>query len=79
MDLAAAQALVDYLSVQSLRVDVLDGIQSVGVQGDNRTYTPALVLSGPFPGYALLDLISRELTSRFHVNRVTFELARVNM
>lgn len=59
-----------------LSVEFLGNIQSVGVQGDNRTYTPVLVLVGLFPGWEIIEAVSTEITNTVDVNRVTYELAR---
>jgi hypothetical protein len=48
---------------------------SVGVQGDARTYTPVIVLVGPYPGHLILRKLSNKITNNTPVNRVTFELA----
>ena len=46
---------------------------SVGVGGDNRTYTPVVNVSGVFPGYDVLEKVSNEITNALPINRVTFE------
>ena len=60
---------------EDLKVEFLEDVQSVGVGGDDRTYTPVLVLIGPFPGWDVLAKISTEITNTVHVNKVTYELA----
>ena len=57
-----------------LRAEYLDA-SSVVVQGDARTYTPAIVLIGPHPGDSKLEEISSMITNQTPVNRVTLELA----
>ncbi len=57
-----------------LAAELFPGIQSVGVGGDERTYSPVVNLVGPFPGLETLDLISREISGRTPVNRVTFQI-----
>lgn len=59
-----------------LKAEIFPDIFSVGVQGDGRTYTPVIVLVGLFPGHDVWDYISREISSRTSVNRVTVEIAR---
>ena len=59
---------------ENLKVEFLGDVHSVGVGGDDRTYTPVLVLVGPFPGWDILEEISTEITNTVHVNRVTYEL-----
>jgi len=57
-----------------LRAELLPGIFSVGVGGDQRTYTPVLVLIGPHPGNETLASLSTMLGNVLPVNRVTYEL-----
>lgn len=59
-----------------LRAEIFPDIFSVGVQGDERTYSPVVNLIGPFPGHDVLDHISYEISSRTPVNRVTIEIAK---
>jgi GMP synthase PP-ATPase subunit len=58
-----------------LTAEYLEGIQTVGVQGDDRSYTPTVVLIGPHPGDEELAALSNMITNDTLVNRVTFELA----
>ncbi len=51
----------------------LEGIVSVGVQGDQRTLTPVIVLTGPFPGHEVLAQVSTAISNAIPVNRVTYE------
>ena len=60
-----------------LDVEFLGDAMSVGVGGDDRTYTPVLVLIGPHPGDEQLSQLSTKLTNELPVNRVTFELKHV--
>lgn len=56
--------------------EVPDGLKSVGVGGDCRTYTSVVFLRGPFPGYdALVDICS-EITGKFDINRVLFDTGK---
>lgn len=66
----------EIVSPHKLKAEMLDGIQSVGVAGDARTYLPVLTLIGPFPGWEVLEKLSTEITNSLPVSRVTFELAR---
>jgi GMP synthase PP-ATPase subunit len=50
--------------------------RTVGVQGDFRTYARPLVIIGPFPGWDVLEKISREISNQTSINKVTFEMAR---
>ena len=56
-----------------LEVEIIDGIFSVGVGGDVRSYTPVVNISGPFPGWEVLEKLSSEITNTLPINRVTFE------
>ncbi len=47
---------------------------SVGVGGDNRTYTRIIMLEGPFPGHKILADVSTKLSNLTGINRVTFDL-----
>lgn len=58
-----------------LNAEFLEGILSVGVQGDDRTYTPVVVLNGPHPGWEILERLSSQISNETPVNRVTFEVA----
>jgi hypothetical protein len=57
-----------------LRAEILAGIYSVGVGGDERSYTPVINLIGPFPGHDILEKISNEITNTFKINRITFQI-----
>ena len=48
-------------------------VLSVGVQGDNRTYLPVVVLKGPFPGWDVIERVSTEIPNMLPVNRVTYD------
>lgn len=58
-----------------LEAEILEGINSVGVGGDNRTYTPVICLRGEFPGWEVLAKLSTEISNTLPINRVTFETA----
>lgn len=51
-----------------------DSAMSVGVGGDNRSYTRIIVLEGSFPGHELLADISTKISNLTGVNRVTFHI-----
>ena len=57
-----------------LHAEIFDGIRSVGVTGDYRSYTSVINLIGPFPGYEALAKISSDICNRTPVNRVTFQI-----
>ena len=56
-----------------LTAEILPDISSVGVQGDSRTYSPVMVLKGPFPGWDILEKLSTEISNTTQVNRVTYD------
>jgi len=56
-----------------ITVEVPLGHFSVGVQGDERTYTPIVMLKGPNPGWDVIAEISSRISNSLPVNRVTFE------
>lgn len=56
-----------------LRAELLP-VHSVGVQGDERTYRPVVVLIGPFPGWDIIEKVSSELTNTLELNRVTYQI-----
>jgi len=57
----------------NLSAEILPEALSVGVQGDNRTYLPVIVLKGEFPGWDILRQVSTEITNTVNVNRVTYD------
>lgn len=65
----------EIVSPYGLEAEILEDIFSVGVGGDDRTYTPVINLKGPFPGYEVLAKLSTEISNVLPINRVTFELA----
>jgi GMP synthase PP-ATPase subunit len=50
-------------------------VKSIGVQGDNRTVTPVIILSGPFPGYEKLEEVSTTITNSLPINRVIYDIS----
>ena len=63
-------------SKYGLKAELLpEDIFSVGVQGDFRTYLPAVVLTGTFPGWDVINQISTEITNTLPVNRVTYDIS----
>lgn len=63
------------LAPYGLTAELFENIFSVGVGGDERSYTPVLNISGPFPGYDILEKVSAEISNILPINRVTFQLA----
>jgi GMP synthase PP-ATPase subunit len=51
-------------------------IQSVGVVGDERSYLPVVIITGPFPGWDTLEVISTHITNELPVSRVAYEIER---
>lgn len=60
----------------NLTAEIPEGIRSVGVGGDERSYTPVIILKlkGPFPGWDIINKISTEITNTLPINRVTLEI-----
>ena len=56
-----------------------EGLSTTGVQGDNRTYGPFVIISGPPIGkgmtYDVLEEISTKICNTVPVNRVVYQLA----
>lgn len=71
--LEAANKIV---GLYGLKAEFLGNVYSVGVGGDNRTYTRTLVLMGPNPGDEILASLSTKISNTLGINRVTFELAK---
>jgi len=62
-------------SAYGLKAEFLsDDAFSVGVQGDQRTYTPVINLIGPWPGNDVLRRLSTEISNTVKVNRVTYSV-----
>ena len=63
-------------SPHGLRASFLgdESTMSVGVGGDNRSYTRVIVLEGLFPDYETLAKISTQISNSTGINRVTFNL-----
>jgi hypothetical protein len=64
----------EIISLHDLTVDVPRGIFAVGVQGDERSYTPVVILRGQMPEKLVLDKISNKISNTLPVSRVTFEI-----
>ncbi|MBI4059706.1 hypothetical protein HY406_01440 [Candidatus Giovannonibacteria bacterium] len=62
----------------NLKAAIPEGIFSTGVQGDNRTYAPVVMLFGKFPGYDILEDISTKITNAVPVNRVAHQISGLN-
>jgi hypothetical protein len=73
--LARANPLV---AANGLQAEFLEA-QSVGVQGDNRTYTDVMVLVGPHPGNEVLAELVSKICSSLPINRVTYELTTISL
>ena len=66
----------EILSKWGLSCEIPEGLRSVGIGGDCRTYTLVVFLRGPFPGDDVLAKVSSEITNRFPINRVLFEISK---
>lgn len=66
---ADAQALTAPLGFTAR---VMDGVMSVGVQGDGRAYEPVIEISGPYEDVAK---VSNLLSNRLRISRVAYTLA----
>jgi len=64
----------ELVSQYDMRAEYLKGAMSVGVAGDDRTYTPVICLIGPWPGHETLADLSTKISNATPINRVTFEL-----
>ena len=59
-----------------LHAEILGDRCSVGVGGDERSYTLTVNLIGVFPGNEVLARLSSEISSTLPINRVTFQLSQ---
>ena len=66
----------EIVGVHGLRASFLGNadVRSVGVGGDNRTYTRVVVLEGLYPGDKVLADIATKICNRTAINRVTFDI-----
>lgn len=72
IDQSELKQINDVSADYNLKAHILP-IQSVGVQGDSRTYKNACLLTGVYPGFALIAKLSTQLTNQFRtINRVLF-------
>ncbi len=61
-----------------LKAEFLPDIRRVGVGGDNRTYTPVVVLVGPPPLHEVLSEISTEISNRTGIMGVTYDITSLS-
>lgn len=61
----------------NITAEIMEGILSVGVQGDGRTYTPVICLKGDFSNWEILAELSNKISSELPINRITYEMARL--
>lgn len=70
----------EIVSPHGLQAELLETeagpIRSVGVQGDNRTYQPVVLLVGRHPGNDVLRDLSTRITNETPASRVTIEIGR---
>jgi len=72
------EGLLDYLTANHIEGTLLP-IQSVGVQGDGRTYAQPFLLTTPTLNWKACEKFSTELANRFKpVNRVVWEIGAIN-
>ncbi len=72
------EGLLDYLTANHIE-GILLPIQSVGVQGDGRTYAQPFLLTTPTLNWKACEKFSTELANRFKpVNRVVWEIGAIN-
>ena len=64
----------EIVSPYNLRAEIIAGIMRVGVRGDARAYLPVVNLIGPFPDYDILSDLSTQITNKFNIGGVTFQL-----
>ncbi|TSC70583.1 MAG: hypothetical protein G01um101470_817 [Parcubacteria group bacterium Gr01-1014_70] len=64
----------EIVSPHGLRAEIFKDIYSVGVGGDERTYTLVANLIGPFSNWELLGDLSREISNTLPINRVTYQI-----
>jgi GMP synthase PP-ATPase subunit len=57
-----------------MTAEFLGDWMSVGVQGDNRTYTRVIVISGGNYSAELIAELSTQISNRVPVNRVTYDI-----
>ena len=74
--LALANKIV---SQYGMTAEFLENAYSVGVGGDCRTYTRAIVLIGPHPGNEILGSLATNIGNLTGINRITIELTASNM
>ena len=55
---------------------IIDEPCSVGVGGDCRTFTKAIVLIGAHPKDDTLASLSTEISNKTYINRITIQLAK---
>lgn len=66
----------EIVSPHGLRAEIFEGINSVGVGGDNRTYTPVINLVGVYSDWEILGALAREIANTLPINRVTYEITK---
>ena len=61
-------------SPHGLKAEILgEDLFSVGVGGDQRSYTPIICLVGPFPGWDVIEKVSTQISNELPINRVTYQ------
>lgn len=66
----------EIVNPHGLQAEIFEGINSVGVGGDQRTYTPVINLVGAYSDWELLGTLAREIANTLPINRVTYEITK---
>lgn len=63
----------------NIKAEFLGENKTVGVQGDNRTYTfvICLIFQEEFRNWEILEKLSNQISSELPINRITLEIARL--
>ena len=76
IDLEALKLANAIVNPYGLQAEFLGNVRSVGVGGDCRTYTRAIVLTGalPVPDYDTLRSLATQIGNTTRINRITIEI-----
>lgn len=73
-DLAVANSIAVRAGLSAAFLSDDPSLRVVGVQGDQRTYERPISLSGPFPGWEVLALVSKEISECTRFNKVVLDM-----
>jgi GMP synthase PP-ATPase subunit len=76
-DLEALQLANTIVSPYGLKAEFIGENRSVGVGGDQRTYSRVIVLTRPYLDYQTLASLATEIGNLTGINRITIEPSRV--